>query len=79
MATMNDKWAEASKAVKDFAAEFGVTEIMWGTGYAVHRPHAVASTLDAWSGEGMGYFVRVYPDPKGDTHGAACHMRTIRV
>jgi len=73
-------WKEASDAVKEFAAKYGVTAIYWGTGSSIAKPHAVASTLDAWSGEGMGYFVRVYPE--GD-HGymskAPCHMTTIRI
>ena len=68
-------WNVASRKVREFAARYGVTDIYWGTGYPIYKPHAVASTLDAWSGQGMGYFVRVYP--KGDGYQAQCHATTI--
>jgi hypothetical protein len=73
-------WKEAVDAVKEFAAQYGVTAIYWGSGYAVTKPHAVASTLNAWSGEGMGYFVRVYPNGDHDYMSTEpCHMTTIRI
>jgi hypothetical protein len=52
---------DAHAQVRALAHAAGDVPIYWGTGYSIRRPHVVASTLDAWSGEGVGYCVRVYP------------------
>ena len=77
-------WKEADAAVRAFAAQYGVKEVYWGTGSTIYTPHAVASSLDTWSGGGMGYFVRVYPEGGNscylrDGKDKPVHMTTIRI
>jgi hypothetical protein len=77
MTTAAATWAAADAHVHAIARAAGNLPIYWGTGYPVPRPHVVASTLDAWSGEGVGYFVRVYP--QGERPGAPCDYHTVYV
>lgn len=46
-------WEAASAAVKEWA---GTDRLLWGSGGPVYEPCVVATTLDALSGEGMGYY-----------------------
>lgn len=55
-------WREASEIVHQIAGEL---PIFWGTGNPVYKPHVVATTMDAWSGEGFGYTVMVRPEGDG--------------
>lgn len=49
--------------------------VYYGSGAPVEEPHAVVTTKDALSGEGIGYNVRVYPE--GDRPGAPSHFHSI--
>lgn len=55
-------WQKATAKVREIA---GNLPIYWGHGNTVYHPHVVAATKDAWSGEGMGYNVFVYPNGGG--------------
>lgn len=67
-------WKNAESKIKTIAKGL---PIFWGTGNAIDYPHVVASTLDYLSGEGMGYFVRVYPD--GDRYKAKCECHIVNI
>lgn len=70
-------WIEAHARVKALATEHGITEILYGAGYSVAGPHAMVTTLDALSGEGMGYHVAIYP--QGDRPGMPCVRYTVQI
>ena len=57
-----NSWKTAADKVREIA---GQLPIYWGTGDTIYKPHVVAWSKDAWSGEGMGYNVNVYPDGGG--------------
>ena len=69
-----DDWAAAQQKVEEIA---GVLPLFYGTGNPIRTGHATASTLDAWSGEGMGYFVTLYPE--GDRYDAPRTSAFIRI
>ena len=62
MKDMGTAWKEAEAKVREIA---GKLKIYWGTGNTIYEPHVVAWTKDAWSGEGMGFNVNVYPEGGG--------------
>ena len=53
MADMYPTWHAAHAAVLTWAQGLPV---YWGTGAPLAHAHVVATTLDAWSGEGKGYW-----------------------
>lgn len=57
-------WKEAEAQVRKIANGL---PIYWGCGDPIDEPHVIATTKDAWSGEGQGYNVLVYPN--GDGYG----------
>jgi len=70
-------WQEANAEVKALAASLGIANVTYGTGYPIKTKHLLACTMDAWSGEGMGYNVTYYPE--GDTYGAKRFFGSIRI
>ena len=62
MKDIGTAWKEAEDKVRKIA---GNLKIYWGTGNTIYEPHVVAWTKDAWSGEGMGFNVNVYPEGGG--------------
>lgn len=70
-------WSDAENAVRAIAAEHGSLPVLYGTGNPVYTAHVQASTLDAWSGEGVGFFVTVKPE--GDGYGTSCHSCYVYV
>lgn len=68
-------WNEAGDRVRDIADGL---PIYWGTGNPIREPHVVAFTKDAWSGEGMGYNVNVYPQGAAYRAPVVCHSVVIR-
>lgn len=56
-------WAEATAKVREIA---GTLPIYWEFGNTIYTtPHVIVWTKDAWSGEGIGYNVNVYPEGGG--------------
>jgi hypothetical protein len=70
-------WPEAEQIVRQIAEAAGLRLLLWGTGNPVYKPHVMARSMDAWSGEGYGYSVHVRP--QGDGEGAPCAIHTIHV
>ena len=70
-------WKEASAKVKEIADSCGIKQVSWGCGNPIYTPVFIASTLDAWSGEGVGYFMRWYP--KGEGYMAPCVMGYVNI
>lgn len=69
-----DGWAAAQQKAEEMAGDL---PLYYGTGNPIRTPHATASTLDAWSGEGMGYFVTLYPE--GDRYDAPRTTAFVRI
>ena len=67
-------WTDAERAVREIA---GNLPIYWGSGNTIDRPHVVAMSKDAWSGEGMGYNVMVYPLGGGYMQPCAYHSVNV--
>lgn len=67
-------WRAAEAKVRAIAGDL---PIYWGPGGPIYKPHVVASTMDAWSGEGMGYNVFVYPE--GDGYMKPMQFHTVKV
>lgn len=63
-------WKDAEARVREIAGDL---PIYWGTGNPIDRPHVVAWSKDAWSGEGMGFNVHVYPQGSGYRRPVECH------
>lgn len=55
-------WKIAEDKVREIAKGL---PIFWGTGNPIYKPCVVAWSKDAWSGEGMGFNVLVYPEGEG--------------
>ena len=71
-------WEEANAKLQEIAVwSLNAGRVVHGTGYPIATPHLLATTLDAWSGEGMGYFLTWYPE--GDTYGAPKFFGSIRI
>lgn len=56
---------ELTAQIQQIADSFGIKDIYYGTGYPIEGPHIVAVWKDAWSGEGYGYNLYVYPEGAG--------------
>ena len=70
-------WQEANAKLQEIAASLKTDRVVHGTGYPIREPHLLAVTMDAWSGEGMGYNLTWYPE--GDTYESPRHFGSIRI
>lgn len=59
-------WPAANAKLDELAGEL---PLYLGTGNPIDEPHVQASTLDAWSGEGMGCSVWIYPQGSNGMEG----------
>jgi hypothetical protein len=70
-------WPEVSAKLQEIAARLQTDRVVHGTGYPVKEPHLLVTTMDAWSGEGMGYNLIWYPE--GETYNSPRHFGSIRI
>lgn len=70
-------WQEADAILKAMAERLQAGRVVHGTGYPVRTPHLLAVTMDALSGEGMGYNLTWYPE--GDVYDSPKYFGSIRL